>query len=112
MPRRSTGSEAISCQARSICEIVEPGTKIIPLAGFVDPCYDVEIPRAFGKTPVQCREIAMTAQPEQWWADVQIKLSDLLQTLDQHDEPLIAAHVAMALECLHTRIPGLQDGPV
>ena len=54
----------------------------------------------------------MTAQPEQWWTAVQIKLSDLLQTLDQHDEPLIAAHVAMALECLHTRIPGLQDGPV
>ena len=54
----------------------------------------------------------MTAQPEQWRIDVQIKLSGLLQTLDQHDEPLIAAHVAMTLECLHTRIPGLQDGPV
>ena len=49
MPRRSTGSEAISCRARSICEIVEPGTKIIPLAGFVDPCYDVKIRRVFGK---------------------------------------------------------------
>ena len=39
-----------------------------------------------------------------------IKLSDLLQSLDRHHEPLIAAHVAMALECLHTRIRRLQDG--
>ena len=54
----------------------------------------------------------MTAQPEQWWTDVQIKLSGLLQSLDRHDEPLIAAHVAMALECLQIRIRGLQDGPL
>lgn len=54
----------------------------------------------------------MTEQPEQWWINVQIKLADLLQTLDHHDEPLVAAHVAMAFECLRTRIPGLQDGPL
>ena len=54
----------------------------------------------------------MTVQPEQWWTNAQIKLADLLQTLDQHNEPMIAAHVAMALECLHARIPGLQDGPL
>lgn len=52
----------------------------------------------------------MTAQTEQWWSNVQIKLADLLQTLDHHDEPMVAAHVAMALECLHARVPGLQDG--
>ena len=46
------------------------------------------------------------------WADVQIRLSDLLETLDQHDEPLIAVHVSMALECLLARAPGLEAGPL
>ena len=45
----------------------------------------------------------MAELPEQWWIDVRVQLSDLLTVLDQNDEPLIAAHVAMALECLQAR---------
>lgn len=54
----------------------------------------------------------MTTRPEQWLADVQASLTELLQTLDQHDEPLIAAHVATALACLHARARNSQDGRI
>lgn len=52
----------------------------------------------------------MTAKPDPWWTDVEFNLSAMLQTLDQHDEPLIAAHVAMALECLQARAYDLKGG--
>ena len=55
------------------------------------------------KTPVWHGETSMAELPEQWWIDVRVQLSDLLTVLDQNDEPLIAAHVAMALECLQAR---------
>ena len=51
----------------------------------------------------------MPELPEQWWTEVQAQLSDVLNVLDQHKEPLIAAHVAMALDCLNARI-GIHQG--
>lgn len=53
----------------------------------------------------------MAELPEQWWIKVRDQLSDLLTVLDQNDEPLIAAHVAMALECLQARARH-QGGPI
>jgi len=52
----------------------------------------------------------MAELPDQWWTDVQIQLSDILKMLDSHGEPLIAAHVAMALECLQRRARSSSPG--
>lgn len=57
------------------------------------------------------RETEMAELPEGWWTDIQSQLSDLLKTLDDRGEPLIAAYVAMAVECLHDRAQTLQAGP-
>jgi hypothetical protein len=53
----------------------------------------------------------MAELPEEWWTDVQTQLLGLLKTLDDRGEPLIAAHVAMAVECLQDRAQTLQAGP-
>ena len=46
----------------------------------------------------------MIELPEQWLADIEVQLSKALETLDAHSEPLIAAHVAAALECVQSRL--------
>ena len=49
-------------------------------------------------------DIGMIELPEQWLADIEAQLSKALETLDAHSEPLIAAHVAAALECVQSRL--------
>ena len=53
---------------------------------------------------VRREDIGMIELPEQWLTDIEIQLSKALETLDTHSEPLIAAHVAAALECAQSRL--------
>jgi hypothetical protein len=62
--------------------------------------------KAIAKAPVSYTETGMAQLPEEWWIDVQARLLSLVDTLDRHEEPLVAAHVAMALECLQARLAG------
>lgn len=54
----------------------------------------------------------MAERPEQWWGDARIQLLDLLTTLDEHGESLIAAYVALAIDRLDDRVRHIKSGPV
>jgi hypothetical protein len=62
--------------------------------------------KATDKAPAVYREAGMAQLPEEWWIEAQAQLSGLLEMLDRHQEPLVAAHVATALECLRARLEG------
>ena len=53
---------------------------------------------------VRRKDVGMSRLPKQWLADIEAQLAKALETLDAHSEPLIAAHITTALECVQTRL--------